>query len=597
MQITSLNLSGFKYFDLDTQINFKDNNNQLLSNSESEQKYYLFEVILGVLFGLPSEEKINFRDLDGTVHTFTGMLTIEFSDRTMLIERDFETDFVACLLSSQKEVKPFYQGKDLILNDTPRPYLKMLNEFFSITEKDVILEICYDADANDPKNLIELLNTLYILISPQFKILESIRLIQPDKLNDGYLNPPDSNDSVETQISYFKRKQDFLTDLMIVDSRIKELSHDLEQLQELIHLIQNKGKHRKKLLTNLKQHFPDIYRENALQLRSDILMWKNLKQKKIENEVELENTAARLKQVNRLIQSDYATYNKVPDTFESDFDNFGKLKKELSEKRKEINELDRKLKISENKLKRKKQKRWLLLITVPLITFLGSLILFGPFWLLIIPETIIVILAVLLYFGHFNESIRAEIFHINEDKRLIEMRMQEIENEIKHIFFNNPLFKDEEYLIIHLDRFKKFSKYQTEIYGLKNRQTVLYDELQSEQLTKQIQKFEEKYSDKVNIDRYDIEGYLDRFVEAQEEIESNEQDSNDYPGVDAISSIKRKYLVVINDLKEFSEKAADRLKISNDQIEVEIGNVSRKIREFELNGKQQIDPTKIGDVL
>ena len=228
---------------------------------------------------------------------------------------------------------------------------------------------------------------------------------------------------------------------------------------------------------------------------------------------------------------------------------------------------------------------------------MGSLILFGPFWLLIIPETIIVILAVLLYFGHFNESIRAEIFHINEDKRLIEMRMQEIENEIKHIFFNNPLFKDEEYLIIHLDRFKKFSKYQTELYTLKNRQTVLYDELQSEQLTKQIQKFEDKYSDKVNIDRYDIEGYLDRFVGAQGEIESNEQDSNDYPGVDTISSIKRKYLVVINDLKDFSEKAADQLKIINDQIEVEIGNVSRKIREFELNGKQQIDPAKIGDVL
>ena len=66
-------------------------------------------------------------------------------------------------------------------------------------------------------------------------------------MNDGYLNPPDSNDSVETKIAYYKRKQDFLTDLMIVDSRIKELTHDLEQLQELIHLIQNKGKHRKKL--------------------------------------------------------------------------------------------------------------------------------------------------------------------------------------------------------------------------------------------------------------------------------------------------------------------------------------------------------------
>ena len=116
MQITSLNISGFKYFDIDTQINFKENRSHLLTGRDSDQKYYIFEAILGVLFGLASEEKINFRDLDGTTHTFTGMLTLDLSDRTMLIERDFETDFVACLLSSKKEVKPFYQGKDIIQN-------------------------------------------------------------------------------------------------------------------------------------------------------------------------------------------------------------------------------------------------------------------------------------------------------------------------------------------------------------------------------------------------------------------------------------------------------------------------------------------------
>lgn len=598
MQISSLNISGFKYFDINTQINFKDKHNNLLSNADSEQKYYLFEAILGVLFGLTSEEKINFRDLDGSIQTFTGMLTIEFSDKTMLIERDFETDFVACLLSSHKEVKPFYQGKDFILNGSPRPYLEMLNDFFSITEKDVILEICYDADANDPKNLFELLSTLYMLISPQLKIANSAVLIQPERLTNKFINPPNGDISNEEQIKYLKQKRTLLTDLLIIDSKVNEINYDLEQLQGLIHLVQNKSKQNNQQIQELKRHFPDIYEENALELRADVLLWKTLKQKKIEKEVELENAKSRIKQVNRLIQSDYAAYQKVPDTFESDFDRFGKLKSELSEKRKAIDAFNNKLRISEIKLKRKQKKRWLLLFIAPALTLITSLLIFGPFWLLIIPETIIIILAVLLYFGHFNETIRTDIFHVNEEKRLTEMRMQEIENEIKHIFFNNPLFKDEDYLIIHLDRFKKFSKYQTELYELKKKQAVLYDELQSEQLTKQIQKFEEKYSDKVNIDRYDIEGYLDRFVEVQREANHHQQDSNEYPGIDTISSIKRKYIVTLEELKSFRAKAADILKLSNGQTEVEIGNISRKIRELEsLDKEQQFDPAKISDIL
>ena len=325
---------------------------------------------------------------------------------------------------------------------------------------------------------------------------------------------------------------------------------------------------------------------------------KALNKKKIEKEVELENTNSRIKQVKRLIETDYATYKKVPETFESDFDRFGQLKGELLEKRKIIDGFTNKLKISEKKLKRKQQKRWLLLLTAPILTLLVSLFMFGPFWILIIPETIIVILAVLLYFGHISETIRAEIFHINEDKRLIEIRMQEIESEIKHIFFNNPLFKDEEYLIIHLDRFKKFSKYQTELYGLKQKQAALYEELQSEQLTKQILKFEDKYSDKINIDRYDVEGYLDRFVEAQRELKHHEQENEDYPGVDTISAIKRKYLVVLDNLKSFRNKAAEFIKVESKKTELEIGNLSRQIGELEsINGEQQFDPAKIGDII
>ncbi|MEJ2053395.1 MAG: hypothetical protein P8X42_05700 [Calditrichaceae bacterium] len=596
MQITSLTLSGFKYFEINTQINFKEKSDHLLSNKDSEQKYYLFEVILGVLFGLTSEEKINFRDLDSSVQTFTGMLTIEFSDRTMLIERDFETDFVACLISTPKEVRPFYQGKDFILDGSPRPYLKVLDEFLSITEKDIILEICYDADANDPKNLFGLLNTLYMLLAPQLIIKDSTALIQPDKLNNEILTSFSSEAPVDEQIKFLKNKRTFLTDMMIIDSRINEINYDLEQLQSLINSIQSKSKYKNPLSHELKQRFPDIYEENALELRADILLWKSLKQKKIEKEIELENTNTRIKQVKRLIQSDYAAYEKVPDTFESDFDRFGKLKSELSEKRRNVNESEQKLKSGENKLKRKRQKRWLLLLAAPVITFLASLFIFGPFWLLIIPETVIVILAVLLYFGHVNESIRAEIFHINEEKRLIEMHIQEIESEINHIFVHNPLFKDEEYLIIHLDRFKKFSKYQTELFELKKKEAAIYGELHSDRLTKQLRDYEDKYSEKINIDRHDIEEYLDRFVEAQRE--AQRQENSKFPGVEVVSSIKRKYLVTLSNLKSFREKVCEDLHLETGTTEVEIGNISRMIRKLESSFKdQQIDPAKISDIV
>jgi len=379
---------------------------------------------------------------------------------------------------------------------------------------------------------------------------------------------------------------------------MNEIKYNLEQLQSLINSVQHKGKERHSLTEELKRRFPEVHQENALELRADVLAWKSLKQKKIEKEIELENINNRIKQVKRLIHSDYAAYKNVPETFESDFDKFGKLKSELSEKRRDAYEASQKLKRSENKLKRKKQKRWLLLLSVPAIVFMISLFIFGPMWILIIPETVIIILAVLLYFGHVNESIRAEIFHINEEKRLIEIRMQEIESEIRHIFMNNPLFKDEEYLIIHLDRFKKYSKYQTELHELKKKEAAVYEELHSERLTKQLRDYEDKYSEKINIDRFDIEDYLDRFVEAQREAQNEEAEMSRYPGVEMVSAIKRKYLVTLDNLKTFRDKACRQFKIDAGQTETEIGNISNKIRKLESSFKdQQIDPAKISGIV
>lgn len=276
MNIISLNLSGFKNFGLNTQLNFKDKNNNLIFDSESEQKYFIFEAILGVLYGLTIEEKERFRDLENS-KVFTGMITMDFADRTMLIERDFETDFVACLLATPKNVKPFFQGKDFIQNGTQRPYLKMLRSLFPITDKNLILEICYDSKASEPNNLSDLLDSLYLLLSPQFKISEVKNLIQNGKFSNNNFSVPGIDAPIKNQIDYLKWKKAFLIDLLKVDNRMDEIEQDIEKLQNLLQSIQNKDSQKDSAFEEIKKKYPKIHDQNALQFRADVLLWKNLK--------------------------------------------------------------------------------------------------------------------------------------------------------------------------------------------------------------------------------------------------------------------------------------------------------------------------------
>jgi len=580
MNIISLNLSGFKNFGLNTQLNFKDKNDNLIFDAESEQKYFIFEAILGVLYGCTNEDKKRFRDLENS-KVFTGMITLDFADRTMLIERDFETDFVACLLSSSKKVKPFFQGKDFVQNGAKRPYLQMLRSVFPITDKNLILEICYDSKSSEPKNLSDLLDSLYLLLSPQIKISEVRSLIQNGKFSQNNFSVPEIDAPLKDQIDYLKWKKLFLIDLLKVDNRMDEIEQDIERLQILLQSIQNKDLKKDSAYTELKKNYPKIYDQNALQLRADVLLWKSLKENKIHREVKLENVSARIKKIQRVIHSDFSNYQEIPGTFENDIEKYQNLKSELADKKNNIEEFHQKLMFKESQLKLKQKRKWFVLFLLPVIVFFLSYLAFGPFWLFIVPETLIVIFAILLYFGHLNENIRADIFHINEEHRMTEFRMKEIDNEIKSILDSNPLFKDEEYLVIHVDRFKKFSDYQNELRDLKQVQASLYEILQSEQYTKQIMDYEEKYSHLININREDLEEYLDNFVDAQEKINDLRSGNSTYPGVEEISILKRKYLISYNELKSTKEKVMKKLSIDNN-IDMSLDKVSRKIKNLEL---------------
>ena len=162
MDITSLELSGFKNYDNNTQLNFKDAHNNFIFDTDSNSKTFFFEVILGIIFGFNAKEKKRFRGNPDINKTFTGMLTLSLDERTMIIERDFETDFVACLLSDPKNTRSIFQGKDFVDNGYSRPYLQMLRSVFPVINKELFLEVCYDDAIQANHNFSDLLNTFYL---------------------------------------------------------------------------------------------------------------------------------------------------------------------------------------------------------------------------------------------------------------------------------------------------------------------------------------------------------------------------------------------------------------------------------------------------
>jgi len=582
MKIVALNLSGFKNFDLETQLNLKDKRNNPIFESESEDKYFIFETILGILFGFNLEEKTKFRKAKTESNVFTGMLTIELSDRTMMIERDFETDFVACILATPKKIKPFFQDKDYVQTGIKRPYLEMLESLFPITNKNLILEICYNASENEPRTLSDLLDTLYLLLSPQMIISEIRGIIQNGHFFENALTPPEVDAPPKEQLEYLNWKKSAIIKILKVDNRLTDIEQGIEKLQYLIQSIHNKEVQTNSSGNDLKKRFPKIHKYNALQLRADVLIWKKLKDEKIQKEVELDNIKTRIRKIERLLTSDFSSYESTPSTFEEDIEKYQNLKKEYSSKKGLIDEIQSKMRRKEIQLNSQKKKKWFVLATIPPILFLASFVIFGPFWLLIIPETLIVTTAILLYFGHISETVRADIFHDTEEKRMLEFRRKEIERELKELTQSNPLFKDEEYLIIHVDRFNKYRKYLEEQAGLKTRQANISAELEDEKFTKTLTDFEKKYSSAINIDRRNIEDFLDEFVQVQEKFISVESGNGTYPEIEEISKLKRKYLISYNDLKSLRDKIISKLKLQNTHIDDALDQTSRKIKNIEM---------------
>ena len=586
MQIVSLNLSGFKHFDSNTQLDLSKSDNPLLTDTSQQTIEFLFDSILGILYGLGDDEKLRFRHPESKI--FTGMLTMQFASRNMLIERDYETGFVACLLATPQKAKPLFQGKDDPNNHQNRHYMHMFHSIFPVANKSILKMICYEILKPAPKTLNQLLEIFYLLMSPLIKVSEVRHLLQIEKFNLQGSENQLINDPGQGQRNYLKWKKNILHKMQKAFSLMLIIEEDIKQLHDLVETIRSDPQQSHTAVESLKNEFPRIYKQNGIQLREDILQWKNLNEEKRQLEAKLEKILNRQEQIQRVVQSDFQPYRDIPPTFQKDIENYRNLKKLLASKNQLIQDNRKELNHKEAELKQRRGKRWLLLLLLPVLTFFLSYYFLGPFWLFIIPETLIVTFAVLLYFGHLNENIRAEIFHLGEETRIKEFQARDIENEIKAIVQSHPLVKDEAHWDLHIERFKKYMDYYHEYKNLKKLQAKLMETLKSDPYTRQLAQLEEKYASLIQLNRSDLENYLDRFVNEQNRFNALKAGKIVHPAAQELEQVKEKYSAGYMELCSIRKKVLSYFKISPDGIDPLLEEITTTLEKMESDSDTRL---------
>ncbi len=75
-----------------------------------------------------------------------------------------------------------------------------------------------------------------------------------------------------------------------------------------------------------------------------------------------------------------------------------------------------------------------------------------------------------------------------------------------------PLLKDTRYIDTHIERFRKFRQYLNELQTIQKKESAVLETLNAEPYSQKLAALEEKYKTRIDIQRPDLEEYLNEYV-------------------------------------------------------------------------------------
>ncbi len=582
MEIISLELSGFKNYETKTQFNFKDKHNNLIFDMNGGEKSFFFEAILGIIFGFTSDDKVKFRGNPALNKTFTAMITLALDQRTMIIERDFETDFVACLLSDTKTTRSIFQGKDYADNGYSRPYLQMLRSVFPVIDKDLFIEVCYKLAGKDKGNFSDLLDILYSLLTPQFKFSNVKYLVSEGNFHEQEcLKAKDSSNS----LSRYQGLHKAVLHMLKMKTAEEHLEKDVLKLEVLISELKARYNLSEHSEAELGREYAALMPFNPLQLRADILIWKSLLDVQEKNDDKRREHRLRKEHIENILKHDLYEYTKLPDDFSKDAHRYKERKVQISYAQKTLHDYEEQIDEMNQSMSNGKLLKLLANVFGAPLLFLASYLVLGPVWIFILPETVITFFIILALTSHSTHKTRNRIYHYREETHILEKRIREAEKECRFLLKKSHLFKNEEYIDSHLQRYKKCRQYQRELRLIEREERKLLESEASGAYEEQIAHYENEYGKVIDINRRDLEAYLDAFVTRREELENSKRDIESYPAISELQNLCEIHRKGIKELRAARKRMTQTLKIENGTTNLSeiLDKLDRKIKNIKMH--------------
>ena len=551
MKILSLKLCGFESFSDEALFQLDRTYNDFVLFGEEEKQLKIFQCILGVLFGFNIEEKEDFRSKDNNNRVFTGLITIDLSEGVLLIERDFETDIVASIITNNKKSFPVFQGKDTVLHAEKRAYIHKLNSIFHLTDKHVLYDICTSALDDNSLTLSSLLDMLELLLEQKLKIKRYKKLHKAAKT---------------IYNSLFKDKKTLSPDnisLVLKGAREQyyHIKQTLEQLKAESMAFDGIGLRLKKRIGPTLEGIPE---NDPGEFKKEVLLWKKLRSNKVAFENKLKQIRERQRYLQNLIREKFVIYKKLPDSFEEDIKIYSSLNSKLTKEKEHFNEL--RSEINENTLLYSvyKRRRAISLFIFPPLVFGLSYFIFGPNWLFNIPETLFAVLLVIFYFGHKMNTLKVQRYHLDVDYHIVQKNIRDLNDKLRLKRETTPLVEDADFSDTHVERFKEFIHTKKELRRLSKAEHKIKKMLNTPLYNEKLPELIRKYASLINIERDDLEHYLDEFIRNDKSFEELKyiKESRSYAEIDRLKSI---YDIIIGDFVHLLDK-----------YEIQIGSLVEK---------------------
>jgi len=513
MEIQFLHLAGFKHHPQATDVHLSSDDSIIL-NSAGDELHYYFQVILGIIFGLDEIEKQEYRDINN-VQIYTGLIHIKLDDRILVIERDFETDILACMLLVEGTSQVIFHDRDFIDNGKQRSYIKFLRRYLTITDKNLISALCNDITQTADPDLQTMLSYFYALSAPKIQI-QNYKEAIGEYTNLLQSKPSKKSKDIGKQIVYFENQKQKIRCTVKAEKQLEQIKKTMEVWSQVQSLVTEKRNEYQQLNEILNQKFPLLRRFEGEQLRKEVIIWKELIQQKSEYDNTFSKIQSRIDAIEKNLNKDLLAYRSLPATFESDIQQFEEKSVQRKKNQATLNEIKSNADSLEKKFQKRKKSNRIISAVLPVI--LGFIAFFIVQLSPLLSVAVTLVSAGLMIGWAFYEAtkLKSELWILSFEQSKLKDENNTLDQWMQQMRSKALLVEDYEKKDIHIRHHRNYRELKRQLDNLKAERESFSESWKHHDGFEKINEFNQKYGKLIDLKRADLNKYLENFAELKQ---------------------------------------------------------------------------------